>query len=74
MSKTYHHGKHNRDRIKVRVHAVRRKEPDFKRLSHALIELAEAELEKEAECEHRDQAKRSKKNGQNDKPAGGGSS
>ena len=52
MSRTYHHGKRNRDRIKVRIHAVRKKNPDFTRLSHALIELAEAELEKEARCEH----------------------
>jgi hypothetical protein len=56
MSRTYHHGK-KRDKIKIRVHAVRRKKPDFKRLSRALIELAEAELEKEAECEHRKQNK-----------------
>ena len=68
MSRTHHHGKRNRDRIKVRVHAVRRKQPDFKRLSHALIELAEAELEKEAECEHRTRTKT------NNKPRGGGSS
>jgi hypothetical protein len=69
MSRTYHHGKRNRDRIKVRVHAIRRKQPDFKRLSRALIELAEAELEKEAECEHRTQAKKNK-----NKSGSGGSS
>jgi hypothetical protein len=69
MSRTYHHGRRNRDRIKVRVHAIRREKPDFKRLSHALIELAEAELEKEAECEHRTQAKKDK-----NKFGGGGSS
>lgn len=59
MSRTYHHGK-KRD-LKVRIHAIKRDKPDFKRLSRALIELAEAELEKEAQCEHR-KATSSKKN------------
>jgi hypothetical protein len=51
MSRTYHHGK-NRAR-KLRIRAIKRDKPDLKHVSHALIELAEAELEKEAQCEHK---------------------
>jgi len=58
MSRTYHHGKRRNLRIKVR--AVKRKQPDYKRWSRALIELAEAELEKEAEYEHRRKTKKTK--------------
>jgi hypothetical protein len=56
MSRTYHHGK--KRNIKVKVHAIRREKPDFKRLSRALVELAEAELEKEAQCEHVEASKK----------------
>lgn len=58
MSRTYHHGKNHKSHIRVRV--VKRKRPDFKLLSRALIELAEAELEKEAECEYRRKTKKTK--------------
>ena len=44
MSRTYHHGK-KRD-LKIRIRAIKRDKPDFKRLSRALIELAEAQLER----------------------------
>lgn len=51
MGKTYRHGK-RRDK-QLRLRAIRREEPDFKRLSRTLFELAEAQLEKEAEEIHR---------------------
>ena len=59
MSRTYHHGKRNSDQ-RLRIRAVRREKPDMKRLSHALIALAEAELEREAQVEHRKKNKKAK--------------
>jgi hypothetical protein len=48
MSRSFHHGRKNSER-EIRVRAIKRDKPDLKRLSHALIALAEAELEKEAQ-------------------------
>jgi hypothetical protein len=60
MSRTYHHGKDRR----IRVRGVRRP-TDLKRLARALIELeyqqAQAEAEAEAEHERQAKAKRSKR-------------
>lgn len=39
----------------IRVRGVRRSEPDLRKLSRALIALAEAQLEAEAEAAHRKQ-------------------
>jgi hypothetical protein len=67
MSRTYHHGKDRR----IRVRGVRRP-TDVKRLARALIELEyqAAQAEAAAEAEHQEQAKakRSKKARKNDKP------
>ena len=44
MSRTYHHGER-----RIRVKGVRRDQPDMKRLSRALIELAKAQAEADAQ-------------------------
>lgn len=57
MSRTYHHGKDRR----IRVRDVRRRPTDARRLARALIELEfqAAQAEATAEAEHREkQAKR----------------
>ena len=61
MSRTYHHGKDRR----IRVRGIRRP-TDLRRLARALIELEyqQAQAEAEAEAEQR-----SKKRGRNGKPA-----
>ncbi len=60
MSRTYHHGK---DR-KIRVRGIRRP-TDLRRLARALVELeyqqAQAEAEAEAEHEQKSEAKRAKR-------------
>jgi hypothetical protein len=70
MSRTYHHGKDRR----IRVRGVRRP-TDVKRLARALIELeyqaAQAEAAAEAEHQEQAQAMRSKKARQNGKPGSG---
>ena len=38
----------------IRVHGVRRQEPDVRKLSRALIALVEAQREVDAEAVHRD--------------------
>ena len=38
---------------RLRIRAIRRKEPDLRKLSRALIELARARTEAEAQAEHR---------------------
>ncbi len=48
MSRTYHHGKNKR----IRVRGVRRP-TDLKRLAKVLIELEAAKAEAEAESSHR---------------------
>jgi hypothetical protein len=50
MSRTYHHYK-NRD---IRVRGIRRP-TDLRRLSQALIDLAHAQAEVEAQAEHKSQ-------------------
>jgi hypothetical protein len=54
MSRTYHHGKDRR----IRVRGIRRP-TDLKRLARALIELEyqQAQAEAEAKAEHEKQAK-----------------
>jgi hypothetical protein len=63
MSRTYHHGKDRR----IRVRGVRRP-TDLKRLARALIELEyqQAKAEAEAAAEHQQprQAKRAKRDGE----------
>ena len=38
---------------RIRIRGVRKSPPDLKKLSHALIELARAQIEAEAEHDHR---------------------
>jgi hypothetical protein len=67
MSRTYHHYK-NRD---IRVRGIRRP-TDLRRLSHALIDLAQAQAEAEAEAGHNrqeDQSKTKKGSSSKDRPA-----
>jgi hypothetical protein len=52
MSRTYHHGKDRR----IRVRGIRRP-TDLRRLARALIDLEQAKAEAEAEAEYRKQAK-----------------
>jgi hypothetical protein len=49
MSRTYHHGKNNERRIRVR--GVRREPTDLRRLARALIELEYQQAKAEAEAE-----------------------
>lgn len=60
MSRTYHHGKDRR----IRVRGIRRP-TDLKRLARTLIELEAAQAEAEAEAEHdkHAEAKRAKRRG-----------
>lgn len=46
MSKTFHHGER-----RIRVHGIRRVDPDLRRLARALIDLAQAEAEADAQRE-----------------------
>jgi hypothetical protein len=48
MSRTFHHGER-----RIRVRAIRRKEPDLRKLAGALIDLAQAQLEADAERQHK---------------------
>ena len=41
------HRKPPKPNIKIKVHAIRREEPDFHLLARALVDLAEEELKKE---------------------------
>lgn len=52
MSRTFHHGKRHNKEQRIRAYAIKRSKPDLRRLGRALIELAEAELEKEARAAH----------------------
>jgi hypothetical protein len=49
MSRTYHHGKDRR----IRVRGIRRP-TDVRRLARALIDLEAAQVEAEAKAEHQD--------------------
>lgn len=53
MSRTFHHGKRNNKEQHIRARGIKRSKPDLRRLGRALIELAEAELEKEARVQHK---------------------
>jgi hypothetical protein len=48
MSRTFHHGER-----RIRVRAIRRQEPDLRKLAGALIDLAQAQLEADAERQHK---------------------
>lgn len=62
MSRTFHHGKRNNKEQHIRARGIKRSKPDLRRLGRALIELAEAELEKEALAQHkRTQPKKNRK-------------
>lgn len=50
MSRTFHHG--NR---RIRVQGVRHKQPDLRKLARALIDLARAQAEADAEQQHKQQ-------------------
>ena len=50
MSRTFHHG----DR-RARIRGDRHKDPAFRKLARALIDLAQAEAEAAAESEHKKQ-------------------
>jgi len=50
MSRTFHHGER-----RIRVRAIRREEPDLRKLARALIDLAQAQAEAEAERQHKEQ-------------------
>jgi hypothetical protein len=52
MSRTFHHGKDRR----IRVRGIRRP-TDLKRLARVLIELEQAQAEAEAEAEYQKQTK-----------------
>lgn len=46
---------------RLRIRAVRRNPPDLKKLSRALIELAQAQAEAEAQAEHAEQVQPKKR-------------
>jgi hypothetical protein len=48
MSKTYRRGER-----RIRVRAIKRTTPDYRKLARALIELAQAQAEAEAQAEHK---------------------
>ena len=52
MSRIYHQGER-----RIRVRAIRRKEPDLRKLARALIDLAQAQAEADAEAEHKKKIK-----------------
>lgn len=45
MSRTFHHGER-----RIRVQGVRREKPDLRRLARALIDLAQAQAEADAQA------------------------
>jgi hypothetical protein len=51
MSRTFHHGER-----RIRVRAIKREEPDLRKLARALIDLAQAQAEAEAERQHKQQS------------------
>lgn len=52
MSRTYHHGER-----RLRVRGIRQDPTDLRRLSRALLDLAQAQTEAEAEAEYHAQMK-----------------
>jgi hypothetical protein len=50
MSRTFHHGER-----RMRVRGIRRESPDLRKLARAMIDLAQAQLEAEAEQQHKQQ-------------------
>lgn len=53
MSRTYHHGER-----RIRVRGVKKDPPDLRRMARALIALAQAETEAQADAEVRKQTAR----------------
>jgi len=53
MSRTFHHGER-----RIRVRAIRREQPDLRRLARALIDIARAQAEAEAQIEHEQRSKK----------------
>jgi hypothetical protein len=51
VSRTFHDGAR-----RIRVRAIRREQPDLRKLARALIELAQAQAEAEAQAEHEQQS------------------
>lgn len=49
MSRTFHRGERH-----IRVHGVRREVPDMRKYARAVIHLAQAQAEVEAEAAHRE--------------------
>lgn len=47
MSRTYHDGSR-----RIRVRGIRRQQPDLRKLAAALLDLAQAQLEAEAQAQH----------------------
>lgn len=52
MSRTFHHGER-----RIRVRAIRRDDPDLRKLARAFIELARVEAEAEAAADHQKRTK-----------------
>lgn len=68
MSRTYHHGERH-----IRVRGIRQDPTDLRRLSRALLDLAQAQAEAEAEAEHKAQRPHRTKSKSTGKPKRGGS-
>jgi hypothetical protein len=56
MSRTFHHGER-----RILVRGIRKDQPELRRLARALIELAQAEAERDAEIAHQRMARRQAK-------------
>jgi hypothetical protein len=50
MSKTFHHGERRRGQRRIRVRGIRRETPDYRKFARAVIALAQAQAEFEAEA------------------------
>lgn len=57
MSRTYHHGERH-----IRVRGVRRDATDLRRLAVALLDLAQAQAETDAQAEHKKRTTRVRPN------------
>ena len=53
MSRTFHHGER-----RIRVRGIRREHPDLPKLARALLDLAQAQNEAEAEAQHKQSARK----------------
>ncbi len=64
MSRTYHHGER-----RIRVRGVKKDPPDLRRMARALIALARAEAEVQAEASDKKKPKEAKGSKRPNKPA-----